>query len=272
MRRQSIAVLLNLILIILSLMIVTSSFAQTAKPSIPDFTLKYIDRSYDTQPIYSIDPYTGKSVITDPSYHVENKTIDITIKNQPFNSSKDASGNWTSLYYSIRFKGHFENDWASYPDRPDDSYINASLSDYTTVSLGYYQLGAISDGGQVDIQVMALLGHDNRFAVFGSFGEGHQFFFIGETSDWSYTQTISIPDGAISVSSSPNPTVPPTARTSQIPTSTPQQPNTQSGALFSFDWVQIALTLIGVAVVVLAFALVLSRKRNVKQNQVQTVS
>ena len=76
------------------------------------------------------------------------------IKNQPFNSYIDASGNITSLYYNIRFKGHYTDQWRYYPENRNYSYTDASTSDYTTISLGLgdYPLGAIPAGGQVDFQ------------------------------------------------------------------------------------------------------------------------
>lgn len=56
------AVILLAVLIIS--IIITSGFvcASTAKPSAPEFTLKYVDNSYDVPPIATstIDPYTGK--------------------------------------------------------------------------------------------------------------------------------------------------------------------------------------------------------------------
>ncbi len=40
---------------------VESAFAQLIPtPSIPEFTLKYIDYSYDVPPTYKIDEYTGE--------------------------------------------------------------------------------------------------------------------------------------------------------------------------------------------------------------------
>ena len=59
------------------------TYADT-NPSAPDFTVQYVDHSYDIPPTYGIDPYTGQTVMTFPGSHVDNRTIDVTIKNQPF--------------------------------------------------------------------------------------------------------------------------------------------------------------------------------------------
>jgi hypothetical protein len=50
----------------------------------------------------------------------------------------------------------------------------------------------------------------------------------------------------------------------QNPTATPQLPNTQNGVLLGFDWEQTAIILLCIGFVVLVFALVFSRKRDVK--------
>ncbi len=237
-----------------------------SKPSVPEFTLKYIDRSYDTKPAYSIDPYTGQSVITDPSHHIKNQTIEITIKNQPFSPSKDASGNWTSLYYDISFKGHYENEWDSFPHRPNHGYVSASSSDYTIISFGHDQLGDVSVGGQIDVQVVALIGHDNEFAVFGTFGEGREFYFTGEASDWSSIQTVTIGDESPVSSTMPSPSATntdPSVLPSQDLSATPLQPNTQSNVIFGLGLEQVAIVVLVVLVAVLAAAFVYAyRKRS----------
>ena len=52
---------LVVILAVSSLIMVESAFAQSIpKPSVPEFTLKYVDNSHNVLPIYGVDPYTGK--------------------------------------------------------------------------------------------------------------------------------------------------------------------------------------------------------------------
>jgi hypothetical protein len=85
-----------------------------AKPSVPEFTVAPVDRSYDV-PVsvtYSTDPFTGQQVAhTSDGYHVTNRTIEITINNQQFTPITLNNGTKIQLYYSLQMKGHF-GDWS----------------------------------------------------------------------------------------------------------------------------------------------------------------
>lgn len=178
--------------------------AYMPKPSVPDFTLKYVDYSYDMPPTYGIDEYTGKTVITKSGEHVDNRTIEITIKNQAFTPFTDASsGRAINLYYNIRCKGSFGQDWDEIFGRliwygtttnPLAIYgypSQDSTSQYTTVS---YTLPWNVVEGQIDFQVQALKGYVERTVE-----ESRIIFVIynytvhGAESGWSTTQTITIP-------------------------------------------------------------------------------
>jgi hypothetical protein len=70
-----VALMLSALLVLYSLAIVCSANAQsTSKPSVPEFTLKLVDNSYDeppipsTTPTYTIDPYSGKQTILTPRF------------------------------------------------------------------------------------------------------------------------------------------------------------------------------------------------------------
>ena len=260
---------LTVILAISSLLIVESANAQTIpKPSVPDFTLKYVDNSYDVPPTFEIDPYTGKNVMTQAGYNVQNKSVELTIKNQPFTSYRNENGSRVWLFYYVATKGHFEN-WStidanywlkqklseSYPP----GFIDISDSQYTVITR---KLGNISDGGQVDFRVQAIIGYSTRINTTFSGppiglepGESYHYHtFTGQISDWSYTQAISIPDGAISISS-PNPTSPTTSTptTTPTPTSSPIAPDT-NGNSTNLITLPLGIFVIIVAVVVLLAA------------------
>ncbi|MCW4029458.1 MAG: hypothetical protein NWE92_07415 [Candidatus Bathyarchaeota archaeon] len=190
------------------------------KPSVPEFTLKYVDNSYDVPSTYSTDPYTGRNVLTQTGYHVENKSIEVIIKNQPFNSYRNVNNSLVELHYYIFAKGHFQ-DWSDVPS--PDSRVDRSNGEYTVVTYGLggnngsdiynHQLGEVSDGGKIDFIVQALTGYSTRIqrSLYESqFGEHYYWVFtVVETSDWSNAQTISIPDGVVSYSApNPSPTVP----------------------------------------------------------------
>jgi hypothetical protein len=104
--------------------------------------------------------------------------------------------------YQIRTKGHFAQNWTNL-FFVDDGSLPATNSDYTTVS---YSIGEGSVWGnlqakaQVDFQVEARIGYVHRTVGFNS------WYFTGESSSWSKTQTLTIPD--TSASASPNPTSP----------------------------------------------------------------
>ena len=184
--------------------------------SVPEFTLQYVDYSYDVPPktTSTTDPYTNETTTTTiPGYHVENKTIEATIKN-----NIDAS------YYNFRYKGRYTDEWNYYPFKPSSSgytfpdafYVpyKASNSSYTVAALPSYFFKDIRVGSEVDVQMQALFG-DFRAEPFGHLlpiEPTYDFYFEGTTSDWSETQTITI--GEIqtptpSPATTPTPTIPP---------------------------------------------------------------
>lgn len=185
-----------------SLLMAKPANAQTLPtPSVPEFTVKYLDLSYNVPTTTSIDPYTGQKV-TSQGYHVENRTIELTINNQPYNAYSDTPQSYPFLYFSVREKGHFAENWTEIYN-PDMGYLLKSSSAYTVVS---YSLGidfpfenGISSG-QVDFQVEALVGgvyHISQNPLSG-------MEFEGVKSGWSATQTVTIP----APTTSPTSTVP----------------------------------------------------------------
>jgi hypothetical protein len=276
---RAFSLFLVIILAVSSMIIIRTASAQTiSKPSIPEFTLKVIDNSYDVPATNSTDPFTGKTTTTQTGYRVQNGTIQVAIKNQPFKSYDDESGHTIRLYYSIRFKGHFEAIWSYYPnsnsEHPD--YYDATDSDYT-ILLFYYgensvtygpRLGEISSGGQVDFQVEAFIGYyttqTRSPAPWEPGGTYYYQAYVGETSDWTNTQTITIMDDnsttSILPSSSPLSVSPSVSPSSSI--IVPQQTgDAQNSILFGINWEQIAIILLGIMVIMLVFALVFSLKK-----------
>jgi hypothetical protein len=222
-KSKSFTLVLILILAIssLSLIMVKPANAQSMpKPSVPEFNVKWLNQSYTVPVSYSIDPYTGQS-IKHPSYYADNSSIQITIKNQPFVPYKDTINGWTiSLFYNIREKGHYTDKWKNIyltDELPVASY-DSQYTVYTYPVQHYsnapdeYYLGSllvqITEGGQVDFQVQAMIGYVHRILQ-GSFAP---YYFNGTQSDWSPTQTVTIPASNVSpnptVTPSPTPTVP----------------------------------------------------------------
>jgi hypothetical protein len=192
------------IALLLSMLAVALLFGTVyAKPSVPEFIVKFADYSYDVPANTSIDPYTGETV-NNPAQHIENKTLQVSIKNQTIQSTE-------YLYYQIRMKGHFSPEWSNI------SYIQANPhSEYTvlTYALGENnasgnfdsRLDEISSGDTVDFQVQAQVWHyvlsDNPNSQFG----GGWLFVMESASDWSNTQIITISE---SQTPTPSPTTTP---------------------------------------------------------------
>lgn len=215
-----IALIIAGILTISILSIVGNVSAQTiSNPSVPEFTVNYVDHSYYVPITYTnyTNPYTGQQETREiGGYTIENKTIDVTIKNQPFNITI-IDGNTTHLYYEIRWKGHFEN-WIDhyinginwYSDKPnfyDNSQygIEASNSDSTVISFSSISMSSIPNDGQVDFEVKTQIGY--TYLQYGNHAHllpiGASYQYITE-SDWSNIQTITMSDELVS----PSPTVP----------------------------------------------------------------
>ncbi|MCL2642216.1 MAG: hypothetical protein FWD52_01680 [Candidatus Bathyarchaeota archaeon] len=199
---------LTLLVLVLSGFIVFSinpvNVHAASKPSVPQFSIKFIDNSYDVPPTQTTDPYTGVTT-TQPGYHVNNIITEVTIKNQPFTKS----GN-SNLFYIVQAKGHFggDNDWRTVtptddPFRPDTGYVQQSNSRQTVfTSYGY------DPGVQVDFRVKAVIGTLQLIAPFWQLD-------VESSSDWSKIQTFTVPG---------KPSVSPTQTTNSPSTPTTSDP------------------------------------------------
>jgi hypothetical protein len=189
--RKRAALLLTVILTASALLVVKP--APALAQSVPEFTLKLVAYPYDVPPTYGIDPYTGKNVTIQEGFHVENKSIDITIKSQPVASNY-------YLFYNVRYKGHFGESWTelySYSQYSSGSLIPQSSSEYTVLSIP--AVYPFINGAEVDFQVEAQLWHyievwisDHPMAPppINEIGHYEQRFTLDETSGWSNTQTM----------------------------------------------------------------------------------
>ena len=226
---SSVSLLLVVILAVSSLIMVESANAQSIpKPAIPEFSLRFVNVSYSV-----IDQYTGQSG------QVDNSTIELTIKNQPFttiNDKVDATN--TSLYYNIQVKGHYTNDWTevynshngSYPPYIANyvwyDYPIQSNSEYTTLSLS----ANYPANSKVDFRVQAIIANVTDLLLPNFLPDGglryhsdadyhHQLAWTAMSlSDWSPPQTLTIADGSTSssISNSPYPTILHTSKSIRI--------------------------------------------------------
>jgi hypothetical protein len=174
-------------------------------PSIPEFSLKLDDRSYDVPPTSTTDPNTGKTVNVTEGYHVEKRFIDVVIKNpNPYSFYGVVNESIVKLYYNIRVK-EYSQDWEDATVTP--SNLAPSDSEYTTVKFGLggvnpdpggwsIWLGSIAAGSQVDFQVQGVDGFYTKLTeedpICWRLTEFNVFNETGR-SGWSTTQTITIP-------------------------------------------------------------------------------
>jgi len=191
------ALLLIVVLTVSSLILVNLARASITTPSVPEFTLKLADHSYDVPPstTTTTDPYTGKqTVITHPGYHVQNRTIEVTIKNQQFTPYSIDNQHTIYLFYNVSYKGHYAGDWMYYPSGSYGRNSNAatripqSTSDYTVVPF------SAPTEGQMDFRVQTQIGYYTESQLYYALpGAPFSIYtFIGEVSGWSNTQTITI--------------------------------------------------------------------------------
>ena len=250
-KRASLLLIAVLTMISLIAVMPKPALASITKPSVPEFTVQIVAYPYDVPTTHSIDPYTGQD-ITHRGYHVENKSIEVRIKNQPFTpyEIRENENNWTiNFYYNIRFKGHFSEDWIELYRASDGFPHQWSDSDYTVLS---YVLGGDADtilgtkmiklpaGGQVDFQVEAIIGYVHREISIPVPGTG--WVFTGETSGWSETTTITIPTSTTSPTDSPTP--------DQTPTPTPDHEPQQTELLQIILVAALIMTVIGTGLLV----------------------
>lgn len=245
---HKIVVLLAVLLLALSSSLFLPICSAIAQPSTPTFTVKVIDSSYDTPASSSIDPYTGQTITT-PAQHIENRTIEVKIKNQPFTPYVDDNGFTIQLYYSIRVRGHFAGNWTEVFS-VDNAHPVQSNSDYTTISLPLGQnvgpFGSLhsDSSSEIDFQVKAMVGYFSRTSGFAS------WYFAGQESEWSRTQTLTIsPPTQISQGASQ-----PASSTNNPPV----------GQVFGLDWVGVTVVVLLVVIAVLLVCVVFYlRKRKV---------
>jgi hypothetical protein len=262
--RKGFSLLLIAILAFSSLMMVESAYAQSiSKPSVPEFMLTVTDHSYDVPPSGHVNLNTGQFE-KHAGFYMKNGSIEVSIKNQPFTSYTDSNGYEINLHYNIRAKGHGNSNWYYFPTENPEKYFHAdystntkrifkySMDNFEIRSGAFFDYSAFPSSGRVDFQVQAFVGHlnltDEEFIrhlnetrnVPSTQAEDFTIGYVGQSSNWSNTQTATIP-AYVYTSSSPT-TVP-----------TPSE-FYSSGSSFSLPW----STLFGVVAVLLAIIVALS--------------
>jgi hypothetical protein len=217
------AILLTLIITMscLTLMTITPAHAQSViKLAVPEFTVQYTDHSYETPASTSIDPFTGQT-IENPSKHIDNRTLQFTIKNQAIDRG--------NLHFIIAMKGHFSPNWTTIYDGwvswegdpnssiPEPRFIvwqfstlrpNEVLGEADRFYLGGDSFYLPSEG-QVDFQIKAQTWGEVMATTSAQNPFGGSITTLFGESDWSAVYSLNLIDGATSIlgdTSSPIPT------------------------------------------------------------------
>jgi hypothetical protein len=199
----------------------------------PEYTLAQTSNPIQTTSIPISTPLLAKPLV--PEFAVKiivsppevNKTIELTIKNQPFVPYYDSNSGWNiSLYYNVRVRVNNGNWSILYltEDVPVQSNGESTIllypSDAPDSEYQYFLGDKLLDlflGDQVDFQVQAMIGYIYRVQQ-GNFAP---YYFAGETSNWSNTQTIIISTSASSStpteSQSPSSSLTPPPSISEFP-------------------------------------------------------
>jgi hypothetical protein len=281
-----------LVLLAASLSAAEPAFAQSNSVlAAPQFTVTYVDKSYDVEPTYGVDEYTGQTVVKTAGYHVQNASVVVSIKNQPF-TPYSVGDHTVNLYYNISVKGHFGSNWQYYthyyvPSGEYSSVIYISPTDNeadTLVAFGFSSnngstpvrgpsIRDVSVGGDIDFRVQAYAGyfliiHDDP-NPFNFRNPYHSQLMVAESGDWSSIQTINIPSGRVSVAASSDPTKLPTPTFSPSPspsptaTVTPAQLDSISFAP-QIDWLEVAAFVIVGVVVTLLIVIIAFMHRKIR--------
>lgn len=249
MGRRRKQIILSILLLISALIMANLISTQaisansTSKPSVPDFTVQYVSHPYDVQPGYEIDEYGEK--IAHPGYHVENRSLEIKVKNEPFASENSNYSSYSFFGYNIRYKGHYEKEW-KYPFGSLDGcslldgFPKLSSTEYTIITPQIY----FSYKQPVDFQVQSLAGNLHYFNG-RVIGFVDILSFEGETSAWSETKTVFVERTPISEDES-------SQMTEQV----------IDMALFGENLILIVLAL---AIIILAIMLLMLRKKVVSK-------
>ncbi len=277
--KKSFSVLLVLILAASILIMAKPAFAQTPTPtptpnlntlcvpSTPTFTITLTNTSYAVPTTYSTDPQTGAK-ITNAGYFVNRENLTFTIQNQP-----DATD------YVIRYTTPYATGWSYIYEEDFNGTLSKSSGGASTLTFsgtyGSFEIGEtqqmvqgysfvsyyersfnFESGASIEFQVQAVNGY-NKFeeSLFGS-----HTALIGVTSEWSNSQTITIP-----TSISPSPTPAPSYSTStQTPTQTKTSTTVSSTSYASLLLITtIALVAIAFLLAVIIALLIYFRKRRI---------
>jgi hypothetical protein len=256
MKNSAYAALL-LLTLAATLLLAASCLATVPKPSVPEFTIKLVDASSPETVTYQVNPYTGETE-SHTRIALYDLKMHIIVKNQPYPGTVD--GNTTELQYNVRVKGHFSEAWE--PLGVESASPQTAPPDGSGTTELVLPAGQFVSGAQVDVQVEAVSG--SNLAMYG---------FESQSSGWSSTQTVIIPEitWPYGANASPTPIVTPLN-----PTATPVEisgTNDEGSLPVNADYgldqtVFVAAAIAGVAATTAAGILLLYLKSKPKKHPV----
>lgn len=196
-----------------------STFEDLKNPSIPEFNATATDHSYYVYPLGHVNPKTGRTD-TFPGGFVRNGSVVVNIKNQPFKSYHDSNGYAIQLFFHLRARSHGTSEWHYYPNNKVQSYLTVDNSSTTKVVFTYrekeLQMGinnslTFSRSESFDFEVETFIGYRN-VTVQSIAPYNAVYDYVGYSSGWSDTQTVTIPASTAYIPATP---------ASPIPTSPP---------------------------------------------------
>ena len=277
---KSFSLLLIVLLAVSSLIMAKPAFAQPVPtpsftgtpPSVPIFTVQLGGPSINVPTTYSLNSNTGQ-VVAQIGYTNEYSYVVITIKNQPFTPFNDSQGNPISFYYNVQINTSNETGggWLDIYQAYNGCPTQSTDSDYTNLSIGIEgQMGVLSLAGfYLHIQVEANIGYIGREVVSSSSGQflGVPYVFVGDTSGWSNTETVTVPAN-MPLSASPAP-----ASSTSTLTPSPTLMSVSSASCASSSLItNIALVVIAILLAIIIFLLLYFRKQKPVKSSQQTVS
>jgi hypothetical protein len=261
------SILLIAVLAVSSLLSIESAFAQTPtpspvpipKPSVPEYTIQLIGPEYVNPTTYYLDQNTGQ-IVADIGYTNKYSAVLVTIKNQPlvFDYSNVHLIGAFGFYYNIQIKQHSSSsNWINIY-HADNGYGVPSNSEYTNLSFSIEGQMGVGDlaGTQIDIHVQAMIGEIGRQYNPNATNmlDMYPYTFQGETSDWSPTQTVSIPAN-----------VPLTSDSTPHPSSTLPNMGPTSPPVYVFADLAVDLALLAIAILVVIVVSLLLYVRHLKR-------
>jgi hypothetical protein len=177
-------------------------YVNAETPPIPEFTVKFVDGSYDIPANTSIDPFTGQA-LTNPAQHINNQTIVLTIKYQTNLYQEN------ELYFQVQMKGHYSQEWTNLSHveaNPHSEYTVATYAVAGNNASGHFDdyLNQIKSDGTIDYRIYA------QTWVQSSNPYQMPMIWVTSVSDWSNIQTVTIPTNP-SGSSASMPSLSPTS-------------------------------------------------------------